>query len=89
MLEAPATAECRHHRLVDIVRRVDCSHGIQAVDAVQELASKVGIAVRIRDIVIHTDEEAKARRCLGSPTILVSGLDVEPEARARSSFAVT
>jgi hypothetical protein len=81
--------ESIHHRDVDVVRRVDCSHGIHAVAAVRSLASKLRIAIRVKDIVIHSDEEARALGCLGSPTVLVGGLDVEPEARARNSFGVT
>jgi hypothetical protein len=75
--------------VVDVVRRVDCSHGIQAVGAVQALASKLRIDVRVRDIAIQSDEEARAHGCLGSPTVLVGGRDVEVGARARSSFGVT
>jgi len=43
----------------------------------------------VRDIVVHDDEEARALGCPGSPTVLVSGLDVEPAARGRTSFGVT
>ena len=89
MPEVPATSEASDHRHVDIVRRVDCIHGIHAVAAVQSLASKLKIAVDVRDIVIHTDDEARDRGCLGSPTVLVGGLDVEPSARGRTSFGVT
>ena len=81
--------ESRRDREVDVVRRVDCSHGIHAVAAVRSLVSQLRIAVRVNDVVIHSDEEARALGCLGSPTVLVGGLDVEPEARARSSFGVT
>jgi hypothetical protein len=87
--EAPATTESALPRQVDVVRALQCSHGIHALAAVQSLASTLGIAVRVRDIVIHDDEEARALGCLGSPTVLVSGLDVEPAARGRTSFGVT
>jgi hypothetical protein len=81
--------EASHHRQVDVVRRVECSHGSHAVAAVQRLASKLHIPIHVRDIVIHTDDEARARGCLGSPTVLVGGVDVEPGARERTSFGVT
>ena len=85
----PATSESSHDREVVVVRRVDCSHGIHAVDAVRSLAGKLRIAVRVKDVVIHGDDEARALGCLGSPTVLVGGLDVEPAARAQSSFGAT
>ncbi|MFI4943309.1 MAG: hypothetical protein ACHP85_08600 [Burkholderiales bacterium] len=43
----------------------------------------------MEDVVIASDDEAKAHRCLGSPTVLVAGNDVEPEARLRTEFGVT
>ena len=76
-------------RLVRVVRRSDCSHGQMAIDAIDRLAGRFGLVVRVDDVVIDTDEQAKAYRCLGSPTLLVGGADVEVEARGRTDFAVT
>jgi hypothetical protein len=74
---------------VVVVRRHDCSHGPLAIDAVVRVARQLGIAVRVEDIVVETEDDAKAHRCLGSPTLLFAGKDVEPEARGRTDFAVT
>ena len=54
-----------------------------------ELAEQLGLDIRVEDVVIATDDEAKAHRCLGSPTLLIAGNDVEPAARARTTFGVT
>ena len=89
MAEVPGRSEANAHRQVDVVRRGDCGHGVHAVAAVERLAGELQIPIRVRDIVIHTDDEARARRCLGSPTVLVGGRDVEPGARGRTSFGVT
>ena len=62
---------------------------MQAVEAVRRLASELRIPIRLEDIVIRSDEEARANGCLGSPTVLVGGRDVEPSARGRTSFGVT
>ena len=74
---------------VSVVRRNDCSHGPLAIDAIVRVAQQVGLAIHVEDVVIATDDEAKAIGCLGSPTVLVAGNDVEPEARARTEFGVT
>jgi hypothetical protein len=76
-------------RVVRVVRRRDCSHGLQAVDAVVRLAGRLGLAVRVEDVVITSDDEAKAQGCLGSPTLFVAGHDVDPEARLRTAFGAT
>jgi hypothetical protein len=74
---------------VRVVRRHDCSHGPLAIDAIRRVAEQLGLAIRVEDVVIASDDEAKAHRCLGSPTVLVAGNDVEPEARLRTEFGVT
>jgi len=75
--------------VVSVVRRHDCSHGPLAIDAIVRLAEQLGLAIRVDEVVIATDDEAKAHRCLGSPTVFVAGKDVEPEARALTAFGVT
>jgi hypothetical protein len=74
---------------VSVVRRHDCSHGPLAIDAIVRVAEQLGLAICVEDVVIATDDEAKAIGCLGSPTVLVAGNDVEPEARTRTAFGVT
>jgi hypothetical protein len=74
---------------VSVVRRHDCSHAPLAIDAIVRVAEQLGLDIRVEDVVIATDDEAKAHRCLGSPTVFVAGNDVEPEARARTEFGVT
>ena len=76
-------------RTVTVVRRGDCSHGPFAVEAVKRLVDELGIAIRVEDVLIHSDDDARTHRCLGSPTVLVAGQDVEPSARGRSVFGVT
>jgi hypothetical protein len=75
--------------VVIVARRADCRHGTQAVDAVRKLASELRIPIKLEDVVIQSDDEARANGCLGSPTVLVGGRDVEPSARGRTSFGVT
>jgi hypothetical protein len=76
-------------RTVSVVRRVDCLHGPMAIAAITRLASKLGLAIQLQDVVIAGDDDAGASRCLGSPTVLVAGLDVEPDARRRTDFGAT
>ena len=89
MAEATEHPKVGHERRVTLVRRHDCSHGRQAAVAIKRLADRLAIRIQLEDVVIQTDDEAHLRRCLGSPTVLVAGRDVEPSARARTSFGVT
>lgn len=76
-------------RAVIVVRRDDCSHGEGAIESVKRLARELGLAIRVEDVVVQTADDAKAHRCLGSPTVLVAGNDVEVGARGQTSFGVT
>ena len=89
MVDAPERGESRPDRLVTVVRRSDCSHGVLAMSAFKELAGALGIPIQVEDVLVETDEDARARSCLGSPTVLVGGQDVEPAARGRTYFGVT
>ena len=76
-------------RQVTVVRRADCGHGKHAVLAIRRLARDLAVRIRVDDVVIQTDHDARIQHCLGSPTVLVDGRDVEASARGRTSFGVT
>lgn len=62
-----------------------CPNYQAAIELVRSLAPHAVI----EPLVIETQEDAVRRRFLGSPTILVAGLDVEPAARERTDFGFT
>ena len=74
---------------VTVVRRADCFHGPLAIVALKRLADELGIPMDVEDVLVQTDEEARAEGCLGSPTVFVGGQDVELGARGRTSFGIT
>jgi hypothetical protein len=86
---APASPESTPDLTVTVVRRGDCSHGVLTVGAIRRLADELRIAIHVEEVLVRTDEDAHAHRCLGSPTVLVAGQDVEPAARGRKTFGVT
>ncbi len=88
-VDAPVAGDRKGERVITVLRRSDCSHGLGAIGSIKRLADELGIAIHVEDVLIQTDEEAHAHRCLGSPTVLVAGQDVEPAARGRNAFGVT
>lgn len=75
--------------LVEVMSFDGCPNREPAVELVERLVRETGANARI-DLIDVTDEEtARARRFLGSPTILVAGRDVEPGAEERSDYAVS
>jgi|TARA_B110000263_G_scaffold98430_1_gene85966 hypothetical protein len=47
---------------------------------------KISLSIRIQDITI--EEEAVRHRYLGSPSIRIHGLDIDPEARAFDDYGL-
>lgn len=57
--------------------------------AALDLVHSVAPSAAIEAVEIRTQEDAVRMRFLGSPTILVDGVDVEPEAGSRTDFGFT
>ncbi len=56
---------------------------------VERLLAERGLAEQLELVRITSPEEAEARRFLGSPTLRVDGVDVEPGAEERTDFGMT
>ena len=61
-----------------------CPHFSQAMDLIRSVAPNAPVEA----IEINTEEDAVRTRFLGSPTVRVDGIDVEPAARIRADFAI-
>src|SRR5262245_64879702 len=71
--------------LVELLYFDGCPHYPAALDMVQRIASEEGVALDLT-LVDVTAEVAQERRFLGSPSIRVDGVDVEPGAEERETF---
>ncbi len=63
---------------VEILARKDCDNRAMAVMVVERVAAEMGIPVALEEIDLTSEAQAKKRRFLGSPSVRVDGLDVEP-----------
>jgi hypothetical protein len=63
-------------------------NGARAVARLREVLAehKISLSIRIQDITI--EEEAVRHRYLGSPSIRIHGLDIDPEARAFDDYGL-
>jgi hypothetical protein len=65
-----------------------CPNHEPLIDRVRELAARHGVPAAIEPVRIASDQEAQARRFLGSPTLRVDGSDVEPGADERRDYGL-
>ncbi len=61
----------------------------KAVALINEYANKINLKVKIKRTVIKTDADVKKYKFIGSPTIRINGLDLDPKARDTKGFGFT
>jgi len=74
---------------VDILYFAGCPHHAPTVARVKQIAAEMGLTVAMSAVQITTPEEAQQRRFLGSPTVLVNGVDIDPDAQQRASYGLS
>ena len=66
---------------IEVLGFAGCPNFLPATERVRAALRNIGIEAEIEEINIENGEAAKKAAFLGSPTIRVNGLDVEPTAR--------
>ncbi len=63
-----------------------CPNHRPVVEMAGRLVNEHGLAAHLEEVEIASDDVVR-RRFLGSPTVQVDGVDIEPAARDRMDFA--
>lgn len=66
-----------------------CEATPPTIERVTSVAAELNIKMRLIPVVIESSEQAVKERFLGSPTVQINELDIEPEARGIQNFGVT
>ena len=66
----------------------DCPNYESAMELVERTADEMGLDADIELVYIDSAESASANEFLGSPTIRVQGVDIDPAARGRTDFGL-
>jgi hypothetical protein len=78
-----------HAMQIDILYFEGCPHHAPSVARVKQIAADMGLTVPVAEIQITTPEEAQQRRFLGSPTVLVNGVDIDPHAHQQARYGLS
>jgi len=84
-MKRPATSQAVD---VQVLYTEGCAYTPPTLDLVREVAETMCIQVRMSKILIESVEQADEMGFLGSPTVLVNGLDVDPAARKSASYGL-
>ena len=63
-----------------------CPNHPPAVELVREVVAALNVDAMIEEVEVKGPEDCEALRFLGSPSILVDGIDVEPASRSLTTF---
>ena len=87
--QAASPAPPTNHHEIRVVVVEDCPGAAPTAARVRSVAAQLGIHdLDLRIIMVRTPEEAIANQMLGSPTVLIDGIDIETSARNRTDFAI-
>jgi hypothetical protein len=73
---------------VELLYFEDCPNYEALLPRVRELVADVGEREEVELRRIETGDEARRQRFLGSPTVRVDGVDVDPDAAEREDFGL-
>lgn len=74
---------------IEILYFRGCPHHEPTVALVRQVLREEGITAEIEEIEVHDPEEAEALRFLGSPSVRIEGVDIEPSAAQRATFSLS
>jgi YHS domain-containing protein len=72
---------------IDILYTEDCPNYPFAVALVNEVVKELNLEAEIQEVLVRGPEEARSMHFLGSPSIQVNWVDIEPGASERTDFA--
>ena len=74
---------------VRIVSLEKCSATQPTIALVEGVANEMGLEINLEHKIVKSQEDADAFRHIGSPTVQIGDLDIEPGARRLKQFGIT
>ena len=74
---------------VEVLYFKGCPNHLPTIERVRETLHGMGLPDEIREIEVDSQEKAEATAFLGSPSVRINGVDVEPSARGVRAFGLT
>ncbi len=65
-----------------------CPNHEPTLSLIRQVVAELGLDAQVEPVRVRDAEDAARLRFLGSPSVHVNGVDIEPEARTRADYAV-
>lgn len=73
---------------IRILHTAGCPNLSLTIDLIEKVGNDLGITVDMERVEISSVEQAVKLRCLGSPTIQIDGIDIDPSAHGSMNFGL-
>lgn len=74
---------------VEVLFFKGCPNHLPTVERVRETLNRMGLQEDVREIEVGSQDKAEATAFLGSPSVRINGVDIEPSARDARAFGLT
>jgi hypothetical protein len=66
-----------------------CPNHAPTVERVKQMAVALGVQEKVEEIEVTSLDQAQQLHFLGSPTVRVNGVDIDPSARQRTNYGLS
>jgi hypothetical protein len=63
-----------------------CDNTPPTIGLIKQIALESGVEIDLKTVSVETQDQAQQWKFLGSPTVQINGLDIEPSARSATAF---
>lgn len=73
---------------IDVLYFDECPNHLPTVERINTILREEGCSAVVREVLVPSAEAAQQVKFLGSPTVRVNGIDIEPTAQDRKDFGL-
>ncbi len=73
---------------VEVFYFEDCPNHLPTLERIKEVLQEEGYDAKLREVLVPDVQTAQYIGFLGSPTVRIDGIDIEPTARERKDFGL-
>jgi hypothetical protein len=66
-----------------------CPNHAPTVERIKQMAVALGVQEKVEEIEVTSLDQAQQLHFLGSPTVRVNGVDIDPSARQRTNYGLS
>jgi hypothetical protein len=74
---------------IEVLYFEDCPNHLPTVERIHAVLREEGYRADVREVLVPDVSTAERVKFLGSPTVRVNGIDIEPAAKDRRDFGLT